>query len=137
MTDRLHIAEPGEGEKAGGQHTEGRFSLIEGTFPESSAGPPAHVHHDCDEGFYVLEGELTVVVDGEPVTASAGSFVLVPRGATHRPSNAAGAPCRFLMLFAPSGMELFFREQAALDWGSLDEAALDDLAARHGMSWDR
>ena len=137
MTERLHVAGPGDGEKAVGEHTEGRFSLLEGGFPERSAGPPAHVHHDCDEGFYVVEGELTVRVDDETITAPAGSFVLVPRGATHRPSNASDEPCRFLMLFSPSGMEHFVREQATLDWGSLDDAALDDLAARHGMSWDR
>src|SRR4051812_50035490 len=43
------------------------------------SGSPLHVHHNEDEWFYVLEGELTIWVDGQTVAADAGSFVFRPR----------------------------------------------------------
>jgi mannose-6-phosphate isomerase-like protein (cupin superfamily) len=42
-----------------------------------------HVHHDEDEWFYVLGGELTIWVAGQTVVASAGSFVFGPRDVPH------------------------------------------------------
>ena len=45
--------------------------------------PPLHVHHNEDEGFYVLGGELTLYLPGESVTLRAGDFFLAPRGVPH------------------------------------------------------
>ena len=45
--------------------------------------PPLHVHHNEDEGFYVLGGELTLFLPGESVTLRAGDFFLAPRGVPH------------------------------------------------------
>jgi mannose-6-phosphate isomerase-like protein (cupin superfamily) len=45
--------------------------------------PPLHVHHQEDETFYVLEGELTLFVEDEQVTLSRGQAVLAPRGIPH------------------------------------------------------
>src|SRR6187551_535369 len=43
-------------------------------------GPPLHVHHTHADGFYVLDGELTVPLgaNGEPQPLPAGSFVIAP-----------------------------------------------------------
>src|SRR4051794_37745134 len=56
--------------------------VTEQTAPRGS-GSPLHVHHNEDEWFYVLEGELTIWVDGETHVAPAGSFVLGPRDIPH------------------------------------------------------
>jgi mannose-6-phosphate isomerase-like protein (cupin superfamily) len=46
--------------------------------------PPLHVHHDEDEVFHVLEGELTVHVAGaEPIVLRAGDAAFAPRGVPH------------------------------------------------------
>ena len=66
---------PGEGEhlwffgglttiKADGAETGGRVMVTEQLAPRGS-GSPLHVHHNEDEWFYVLEGELTIWVDGQ------------------------------------------------------------------------
>src|SRR5215475_3077645 len=45
--------------------------------------PPLHVHHNDDETFYVLEGELSVIsADGE-VRLGAGEAAFAPRGVPH------------------------------------------------------
>lgn len=69
--------------KASAEQTGGRFSLIEMLSPGGVA-TPLHVHREDDETFYVLEGELTFYLeDGQPIPASAGSFVHVPGGIVH------------------------------------------------------
>ena len=40
-------------------------------------------HPDDDEAFYVLDGLLEFMVDGETVQARTGSFVKIPTGAIH------------------------------------------------------
>lgn len=45
--------------KAGGRDTHDAFTLMEFVIPPSF-GPPPHIHHREDEGFYLLEGEFTV-----------------------------------------------------------------------------
>ena len=36
-------------------------------------GPPLHVHHREDEGFYILEGQVDFVCDGQTFHLSPGS----------------------------------------------------------------
>lgn len=60
--------------KADPETTGGQVAVLEFRWPEGS-GSPLHMHHDEDERFYVIEGELTLWVGGEVVVAPAGSFV--------------------------------------------------------------
>jgi quercetin dioxygenase-like cupin family protein len=105
---------PGEGEarwwlgglatiKATGRETDGRYSLVEVVDPEG-AEPPLHVHHREDEGFWVLEGELTFRVGEQTLKASPGSFVFGPRGVPHTYRVDVG-PARLLFLLSPAGFE--------------------------------
>ena len=57
----------------------------------------------------VQEADLPVFFK---VTAPVGSFVVIPRGVVHQPSNPATEPTRVLLIFSPSGMEHFFEEAA-------------------------
>ena len=71
----------------------------------SSAGRRAaarllHVHHNEDEWFYVIEGELTLWVGGETIVAPAGSFVYGPRDVPHT-FLVTSTEARFLMVTAP------------------------------------
>ena len=60
----------------------GSLGLVEVAAPAGDM-PPLHVHHTHDEGFYVLEGELTLYTPGAQVELAAGEFVLAPRGVPH------------------------------------------------------
>ena len=83
------VVAPGAGERVGNveflalsRHTD-RFNLAIVTIAPRRHGPPAHVHAAEDDAFYVLDGELVFEVAGEEVTASTGTFVLVPPGGAH------------------------------------------------------
>ena len=68
-------------------------------------GPESHVHGEEDDAFYILDGELTFLLDGGEVAAPEGTFVLVPPGVTHTFRNALDRPTRVLNLHAPAGFD--------------------------------
>ena len=94
------------------EDTGGSFSVHDNVIPAGSPGPLPHLHRDHEETFYVLEGELTVRVGERTITAPVGSFVVIPRGVVHQPSNPTTESTRVLLIFSPSGMEHFFEEAA-------------------------
>ena len=94
------------------EYTAGAYSVHDNTIPPGSPGPRPHLHRGHEEAFYVLEGELTVRVGTRKIVAPAGSFVVVPRGTVHRPSNPGTDPTRVLLVFSPAGMDGFFEEAA-------------------------
>ena len=68
--------------KARAADTGGAFGLVEGSFPEGF-GPPLHIHHREDEGFYVLEGEIRFRQGDDEFVAGRGTLVWGPRGVPH------------------------------------------------------
>lgn len=114
--------QPGEGEalwfreslatiKASTEGTGGRVAVIEHMSPQHS-GSPLHVHHREDEWFYVLEGELTIWVDGQVIYAPAGSFVFGPKDMPHTFTVSSPEGARFLLVTEPAGFESFMRSGA-------------------------
>jgi quercetin dioxygenase-like cupin family protein len=78
------------------------YSLIHLTAPPDLE-TPYHLHHTEDEAFYVLEGELAVVRDGETIVAGPGSYVFLPRGVPHGFRNIANKDSRVLIHAIPGG----------------------------------
>src|SRR5215470_7029487 len=62
--------------------TNGALALFEHPVPPMG-GPPLHRHSREDEWFYVLDGEITLQVDGERMVLPAGGSALAPRGTAH------------------------------------------------------
>ena len=76
-------------------------------------GSPLHVHHNEDEWFYVLEGEVTFWFGGKVIVAPAGSFVFGPRDIPHT-FIVSALESRFLLGAEPAGFENFIRELSTL-----------------------
>ena len=113
---RAIVVGPGEGHRVGNVEflarsadTE-RFNLAVITIQPHSGGPGSHVHHDEDDSFYILEGELTFTVAGEQTVAAPGTFVLVPPGIEHDFANAGDAVVRMVNVHAPAGFDLRLEE---------------------------
>jgi uncharacterized cupin superfamily protein len=73
-------------------------------------GPPPHVHSREDESFYLQQGTLAVQVGGKSLTASAGDFIHMPRGAAHSFKNTGEGTVKLLMVATPAGLENYFAE---------------------------
>src|SRR5438552_16664111 len=88
---------------ATGEDTNGRYALWEAIVPPGG-GPPPHVHGREEEGFYVLEGEITFTVNGERAVAKAGTFANMPVGTPHSFKNESDRPAKMLLTVAPAGL---------------------------------
>jgi len=91
------------------ESTNGTYALWEAIVPPGAGAPP-HLHTREEEGFYVIEGELTIHIGGLHVKARAGSFVNMPVGRMHWFRNDTDRTARLIILVAPGGLEAFFRK---------------------------
>ena len=94
---------------ATGEDTNGKYALIE-ALVSPGGGPPPHVHSREEEGFYILEGEITFTINGERVVATAGTFANMPVGTPHSFKNESNKPAKMLVSVAPAGLEKMFME---------------------------
>src|ERR1700686_3321717 len=76
---------------ATGEDTNGKYALWEAIVPPGG-GPPPHVHSWEEEGFYVLEGEITFLVGDKRLVAGPGVFANMPVGTLHAFKNESGQP---------------------------------------------
>jgi quercetin dioxygenase-like cupin family protein len=93
---------------AASEDTGGRFGLLEMVLPKGRE-PSRHLHRRDDEGFYVLEGNLTFYVGEEVHEAGPGAFVFLPHGVAHSYTLATDE-VRMLGIVAPGGLEGHFRD---------------------------
>jgi quercetin dioxygenase-like cupin family protein len=85
----------------------GQVAIVENRLPPQWAGPPLH-KHDFDEGFYVLEGELTFQVGDVVAVKRAGEFAFAPRNVVHTLANHSDHPARYVLVITPAGFERYF-----------------------------
>lgn len=59
-----------------------------------------HVHPNCEEVVYVLEGSVEHTLGGQRTMLHAGDLIVVPRGVPHRLINTTDAPVRVYIVFS-------------------------------------
>ncbi len=64
-----------------------------------------HVHSREEEGFFILEGEITFTVNEEKIVAKAGTFANMPVGHTAHVQNESSQTAKMLISIAPAGLE--------------------------------
>jgi mannose-6-phosphate isomerase-like protein (cupin superfamily) len=117
--------------KARAEATGGLLEVFEQVAAVGS-DPPLHIHHECAESLFVIEGDLRFELGDEAAEVSAGGFVFVPKGVPHTYRNIGSAEGRIVFWFTPAGrMADYFAELAATP--DLDDRKLDDIAQRHGV----
>ncbi|MDR0551300.1 MAG: cupin domain-containing protein [Spirochaetaceae bacterium] len=61
----------------------------------------AHYHNVMEENFYIMEGEVTIVVDGKPQNLSKGQLIHIEPGEVHYVVNRSAAPVKMIACLAP------------------------------------
>ena len=142
-SSRPYVLGPGEGRtidlgdfgmtvKASESETAGVVSVLEAEEPPAF-GPPIHVHLDCAEAFYVLDGEYVMYLEDEEVVCPAGSFVFIPLGVRHG-FRVGAVPSRKLNFYFPAAMIGYFDELGvALREEGVTDDDLAGIAAAHAM----
>jgi quercetin dioxygenase-like cupin family protein len=115
---RIHATSAGTGD----------YALIESVAPAGSQ-PPLHVHRDEGEGFFVIEGELTLWVGDDTHVLGPGEFRFAPPGIPHT-LRTGDDGARWLVI-AGGRFEAFVRTVAAL--GEPEPVELTRVAAKHGI----
>ncbi len=94
--------------KASAADTGGQYTLLEVTAP-GGLQTPLHVHYREDEGFYVLDGSVTILVGDETVELGPGQHAFGPRDVPHRftvgPNGA-----RMIWVLTPGGFDDFVED---------------------------
>ena len=145
MRDTATVLEAGQGTvfsargsmmffKATRASTNGAFSLMERTLPPGGRKPPPHIHIDCEEAFYVLDGEIEFSVGETTALGRRDTFVLVPGGVAHTFGNAGATEARLLVILAPA-RDAYFHELQELWRGVVPPTREEEmeLMRRHGM----
>jgi mannose-6-phosphate isomerase-like protein (cupin superfamily) len=120
------ILQPGEGPsvqirtstctfKATGKDTHGHFGLFEFVMEPGTEGASPHIHKQLTEMFYVVEGEVELVLGEQRVIGTSGAFMLVPENMPHGFSNPGQTPAKLLIMFCPAdSREQYFEGLAEL-----------------------
>ena len=66
--------------KVSAEETANRITIYGSVIQVASGRLPRHLHHQTDELFYVLEGEVTFEVAGQVQQAPKGTFLFIPQG---------------------------------------------------------
>jgi quercetin dioxygenase-like cupin family protein len=117
--------------RATAQTTNGAFGLIEGLMMPPGFASPYHTHQLEDEAFYVVEGKMAFVCDGQWTTAGPGGYVFGPRQIPHGFKVVGDSPARMLLLCSPGGFEQFVVEMSESAPAPPDMAKLVAVAAKY------
>lgn len=82
---------------------------------------PIHRHFTCDEAWYVLEGSLGFLIEGEEHIAKTGDLMVVEAGKSHTFWCEGSASARYLIFMTPKTNELINRIHSMEDrnWTAL------------------
>jgi len=94
-----------------GADTGGKYCLLEvGLAPGMSV--PRHTHTREDEAYFVLSGELEVIIGREVFVLAAGDTLMAPRDIPHELRNSGSAENHYLLMFSPAGFDDFLKKTA-------------------------
>jgi quercetin dioxygenase-like cupin family protein len=99
------------------------------------SGPPLHRHSLEDEWFYVLDGEITLEVDGERIAVRRGGSAFAPRGTAHTFQNFGSAPAEILAVVTPGRFKEFFEEVSRFSQqaSASDKTVIEPIAQKFGI----
>lgn len=94
-----------------------------------------HMHRYHAETFYILEGSVDFYVDGDWMTAPAGTCLHVPPGIEHACEMSAGVTdARMLMIYQPSGFDGYLEELGQMtDQDFEDASKMDALNEKYDI----
>jgi quercetin dioxygenase-like cupin family protein len=115
------------------------FSLVESRAAQGEQ-PPLHLHKADDEGFYLLEGKLTLWAGSDRIDLKPGQFALAPHGVPHTYRVESEEGARWLVTSSDASFDRFVRaygdpatENRLPDSVEPDVERLAALAEEHGI----
>ena len=111
---------------ASANSNEAGMSFFEVGIPAQSASAPPHRHTYEDEFFYVRQGVVTFLADGERKTIRSGGFVLLPKNGWHAVWN-SGDEDAILLVGTSAGRFDDFFDAIAMEVAAADELSPQEI----------
>jgi quercetin dioxygenase-like cupin family protein len=89
-----------------GKHSAGSYCMME-IYSSAGRATPNHKHQHEDETIHILDGELSVDIEGTLQTLRAGETLYLQRGTAHQLINHSDQTVRYLVICAPAGFDEF------------------------------
>lgn len=118
--------------RATAESTGGGLGIVEQIL-DPGGGSPYHIHHNEDEEFYILEGQLRFVSGDRSWVAGPGSFAFLPRNIPHGFEVVGDGPAHFLLMATPGGFEQFVSELSEAAPAPPDMPKVMEAAGRYGL----
>lgn len=90
--------------KADGEETDSKFSVSEWWLEPKTPGPGVH-HHPDNHVFYVIEGCVSIHIDGVWHDCEKGAYTLIPGGTPHDFQNRSDVKAGFISFNVGGGFE--------------------------------
>ena len=84
--------------------SEGRYSIMKSRWLSTFEVPP-HCHKTHSETFYVLDGQVEWIVEGETRVLNAGDALYVPPNIVHSVRVLGGKDSHNILIYEPGGYE--------------------------------
>jgi quercetin dioxygenase-like cupin family protein len=116
-----------------GEQTGEKFTAFLNISPPG-CGPGPHYHDREDEWFYILEGQVSFLINGTWTDVFPGTCIYSPRGTVHAFKNNTDQPIRVFINIAPAGFERFFAEVVE-EWAQpeRDMSRITAISERYGI----
>ncbi|MEM9144688.1 MAG: cupin domain-containing protein [Pseudomonadota bacterium] len=144
MTKRYSLLARGEGPnyewsadhtfvKVSAADTGGAYTLMEDNL-KANFRLGLHLHKTHAETFYILEGAVDFLVDGDWMRLEAGDTLHIPPGVPHGCQVADETRARMLMIFQPAGFDLYLEALSGLTEAEFaDQATMTALNDQHDI----
>ncbi len=111
--------------------TKGQYAIFE-MIDHEGGGAPVH-SHPWEETFYILEGEIEILISDRREVVGTGAVVHIPANTIHA-FQICSPIARALGIIAPGQAEAFYREAGAkLTSLPPDPIVMQELAAKYGL----
>lgn len=116
-----------------GADTDEQASVVELHLDAGWEGPPPHVHGEVAHCWYVLEGEVTLCIDGRNGHYGAGACLWVPAGTPHGFTTADGPAAIVLQVDTGRALDGYLRDlREAIPRGTPpDPTTIAEIMSRH------
>ena len=121
--------------KTSAKETNGAYSFMHWTLATDATAPP-HAHERYEETFYVLKGELSLLLGEKTAIMAMGDFVRVPAGVRHGYRNLSAHPVDMLVTFIPGGMEELFYKYRTDERDFDAQSYLHEAKTSHGTEYE-
>jgi quercetin dioxygenase-like cupin family protein len=115
-----------------GSCTDDRLGAVMITVPPKVDQIPPHLHRMHDETFLVISGKLRFSAGKDSYDVTAGGYVVVPIGASHKFTNPFDEPAVFFNSFTPAYYVNYLREISRLETtGQINKEDILKIMARY------